>query len=139
MSDETAIQYLLNRYSEGATRADWDMVMSTFTEDGVWEIPGNELRGHEAIRAAMSAFTMQFAHYVQINSPATILVEGDRATARSIVRECGRYKERDEALEVMGFYHDELVRTAAGWLFARKRFETIGMQEFKLSAPRQLG
>jgi ketosteroid isomerase-like protein len=134
MSDEIAIQQTLNRYTEGSSRADWAQVMSTFMPDGIWEIPaaGARFQGHAAIQAAMAAFVASFAYFVQINSPAIITVDGNKATARSIIRECGKYTDRAEALEVLGFYSDELVRTPEGWKFARRIFEGAGMYAFPL-------
>ena len=139
MLDEIAIQQTLNRYTEGASRADWDQVMSTFMPDGIWEIPdlGVRYQGRAAIQPAMAAFVGQLAYFVQINSPAIITVEGDKATARSVIRECGKYADRDEALEVLGFYNDDLVRTPGGWKFARRAFKAAGMHTFPLTV-RQL-
>lgn len=135
MLDEIAIQQTLNRYTEGASRADWEQVLSTFMPDGIWEIPdlGARYQGRAAIQSPMAAFVGQMAYFVQINSPAIITVEGDKATARSVIRECGKYADRDEALEVLGFYNDDLVRTPAGWKFARRAFKAAGMHTFPLS------
>lgn len=136
--DEIAIQQTLNRYTDGASRADWEQVMATFLPDGIWEVPatGMSLQGHAAIQAGMAAFVTQMAYYVQINAPAVITIEGERATARSMIRECGKYADRDEALEVQGYYSDELVRTAAGWKFARRRFTGLGLHSFALRPAR---
>jgi len=135
MLDEIAIQQTLNRYSEGASRADWDQVLSTFVPDGIWEIQdlGVRYQGHAAIQAPMAAFLGQMAYFVQINSPAIITVEGDKAKARSVIRECGKYADRDEVLEVLGSYTDELVRTPGGWKFARRAFKAVGMHTIPLS------
>ena len=134
MLDEIAIQQTLNRYSEGASRGDWQQLMSTFTPDGIWEIPAMKARyqDHAVIQQVMSAFVGQMAYFVQINSPAIIAVQGDQATARSIIRECGKFSDRDEALEVFGRYEDELVRTADGWRFSRRVFHPIGRHTFAL-------
>jgi ketosteroid isomerase-like protein len=134
MIDEVAIQQTINRYTDGACRADWPQVMSTFTPDGVWEIPalGARLQDHAVIQRAMSEFVGQMAYFVQINSPAIITVDGDRATARSIIRECGKFRDRDEALEILGRYSDELVRTPEGWKFSRRVFEGFGQHRFAL-------
>lgn len=134
MIDEFAIQQTLNRYTQAAGRADWDHVMATFMPDGIWDVPaiGAHLQGHAAIRAAMEAFIGQMAYYVQINSPAIITVEGDMAKAQSAIHECGKYADRDEALEVLGFYKDELVRTTEGWKFARRTFQGAGMHTYAL-------
>jgi hypothetical protein len=134
MLDEIAIQQTINRYSEGASRADWDRVLSTFTSSASWEIPafGAVYRQHDVIRAAMAGFVGQMAYFVQINAPAVISVNGERATARSIIRECGKFADRDEALEIMGFYDDELMRTEHGWKFTRRVFQLLGQHRFAL-------
>ena len=136
MIDETGIQQTISRYSEAASRADWDRVMSTFTADATWEIPsvGLVYREHAVISQAMSAFVAQMAYFVQVNAPASITVDGDRATARSIIRECGKFSDRDEALEILGYYDDELVRTAQGWRFTRRVFHALGQHRFALLA-----
>lgn len=141
MHDEIAIQRTLNLYSEGCSKRDWEQVLGTFLSDGVWEVPqlGQRHEGHAAIRPAMAGFPEMFDYFVQINSPATIDVAGDRATARSMVRECGRFSGRHEALEVMGYYADELVRTAEGWKFARRTFSGAGMHRFALIPGPPLG
>ena len=132
--DEIAIQRTLNRYSEGASRADWTQVMSTFTADATWEIPvlGAKLQNHAVIQKAMSDFVSQMAYFVQINSPAIITVNGDKATACSVIRECGKFADRDEALEILGRYNDDLLRTADGWKFTRRVFDAIGQHRFAL-------
>jgi ketosteroid isomerase-like protein len=134
MFDEVAIQQTINRYTEGASRADWAQVMSTFLPDGIWEVPGlgMHLQGHGPIQAAMAAFVAQMAYWVQIASPAVIELEGDLARARSAIRECGRYIGREVALEVLGFYSDVLVRTPQGWKFERRTFQGLGQHTFSL-------
>ena len=134
MLDEIAIQQTLNRYTEGACRRDWEQVMSTFTPDGTWEIPGLGARydDHAVIRNVMASFVGQMAYFVQINSPAVISVTGDKATAHSIIRECGKFADRDEALEILGRYKDELIRTADGWKFTRRVFYAFGQHRFPL-------
>lgn len=140
MLDEIAIQQVLNRYTEGASRADWEQVMATFTPDGIWEVPALAVQhqGHAQIQAAMAGFVEHMAYFVQINSPAIITVDGDKASARSVIRECGKYADRDEALEVLGTYDDELVRTEEGWKFARRTFRSVGVHSFALLPPARL-
>lgn len=141
MSDEIAIQQVLNRYSDGCTRRDWAQVEATFVPDGIWEVPalGTFHQGWAAMRPAMAGFVAQMDYFVQLNTPAVIEVAGDTATARTTIRECGKFAGRDEALEVMGFYTDELVRTAAGWKFTRKTFRGLGLHRFPLLAGPALG
>jgi hypothetical protein len=70
-----------------------------------------------------------------MNSPAIIEVDGDRATAHSIIRECGKYAGRQTCLEVLGLYDDELVRTADGWRFARRVFTVRGIHDYETAPP----
>jgi uncharacterized protein (TIGR02246 family) len=139
MSDQMAIQQLINRYTDGCNRQDWVQVMATFAEDGIWEVQGNEIRGHATIQAAMAGFLTQMAYFTQSNSASVIAVDGDRATARTTIRECGKFADRDEALEILGYYADEITRTPTGWQFARRCFNTFGMHRFALLPGPALG
>lgn len=134
MTDLEAIQQVLNRYSDGCSRRDWDQVADTFMPDGIWEVPalGTFHQGWAAMHPAMAGFVAQMDYFVQLNAPAVIEVSGDSATARTTIRECGKFTGRDEALEVMGFYSDELVRTPHGWKFALRTFRGVGVHRFPL-------
>jgi hypothetical protein len=134
MLDEVAIQQTISLYSDGASRRDWERVLSTFMPDATWEIPVFNMiyREHSAMRNAMAGYVAQMDYFVQINTPALISVNGDRATARSTIRECGKFADRDEALEILGFYDDELRRTEQGWKFTRRVFHALGQHRFAL-------
>ncbi|MGE3693240.1 MAG: nuclear transport factor 2 family protein [Novosphingobium sp.] len=137
MSDHIAIQQTLNTYSYKASIGDLAAMVATFAPDGVWEVPGAglELSGHDAILAAASGITGTLEYMVQHNSPAIIEVNGDRATAHSVIRECGKYAGKQLNLEVLGVYDDELVRLPEGWRFARRRFTTKGMHDYTTAPP----
>ena len=74
MYDEFSIQQTINRYSVGASRADWDAVLATFVPDGIWEIPGlgAKFEGLESIRGGMAHFSGTTDYLLQLNSPAVI-------------------------------------------------------------------
>jgi SnoaL-like protein len=135
MLEEFSVQQVLSRYSEGASRADWDAVLSLYLPDAFWEIPllGAKFEGHEHIRAGLVQFSSSMAYIVQINTPALITLEGAKATSRCLIRECGKYKDRDEGLEVLGAYDDRLLRTDQGWKFASRTCQVYGMHNFPLS------
>lgn len=134
MLDELAIQQTLNRYTEGASRRDWDQVFSTFAPGFVWDIPAAKQRFQdpEVIRQVMVAFVSPMEYFVQVNTPAIIRVDGDQATASSIIRECGKFADRDEALEILGRYEDRLTRTSDGWKFTQRTFHILGRHTFPL-------
>jgi hypothetical protein len=137
MTEQAAIQQTLNRYSVAASRAEWEQVLATYLPDGVWEVPGLGVRfaGREAIHGGLLHFSGPMDYILQLNSPAVIQFEGDVARAHSVIRECGKFRGRDEALEVLGLYADRLVRTDEGWKFAERVFEIRGMHSFPLSPP----
>lgn len=132
MNDQIEIQYLLNLYSEAASRGDFDTVVSTFTAEGSWEVESFGLKfvGLDAILGAQKDFTAAMEYLVQMNAPAVIAVDGDAATARSTIRECGKFKDKDEAVEFMGYYVDTLERRAGEWRFAKRVFHLIGTHRF---------
>jgi ketosteroid isomerase-like protein len=125
MTDEVAIQQVISRYNEAASCAQWDEAVATYLPDGVWEFAksGRRFQGRDAIREALIGFTSALEYVVQINAPAVIAVDGDQATARSAIRESGKFAGRDEGIEGFGIYGDRLVRTVDGWLFANRTFD----------------
>lgn len=137
MNDWQLIQHTISLYSDGCSRRDWDQVVNCFDPQGTWEVPsrGIVLQGHDVLRAAMAQFVSGFDWFVQMNSPAIITVEGNRASARSTIREVGRQSVSGELLEVMGFYDDELVLGISGWKFTRKVFTGAGLHGLMPLAP----
>jgi hypothetical protein len=82
--------------------------------------------GHAELRAQMPALVEPIEYLVQINAPAIIEVDGDRATARSLIRECARFRDGGVLMDVVGQFRDELRRTPDGWRFAHRSFTIIG-------------
>jgi uncharacterized protein (TIGR02246 family) len=134
MNDEHAIQQVITAYSVATSRGDDPAMLDLYVENGVWSVPGIglHLEGRKAIAGGMAAIRGQFDYVVQVNSPATITVTGDTASAASVIRESGKYAGRDAAAEILGVYADDLVRTADGWKFARRLFELHGKHDFPL-------
>ena len=73
-------------------------------------------------------------YLVQINAPAIITVDGDSASARSLIRECAKFRGQAGLIDVVGQFNDELQRTPDGWRFAHRTFTIFGTH---LSAERQ--
>ena len=128
MIDELAIQQTISLYHEGASKPDLEQLIGTFLPNGVWEVPalGFRCEGHAAMRDLMSAVLAPIEYLVQINAPAIIVVDGDRASARSLVRECAKYRDQERPVDVVGQFTDDLARTPTGWKFAHRRFAILG-------------
>lgn len=126
--DELAVQQTISRYHEGASTADLDQLIATFLPDGVWEVPALRFRcqGHAEMLETMSAVMAPIEYLVQINAPAIITIDGDSASARTLVRECAKYRDQEGIIDVVGQFIDELHRTADGWRFARRTFTILG-------------
>ena len=128
MIDKLEIQETISLYHEGGSTSDWDQVMATFLPDGIWEVPALRIlsQGHAAIRETMSALMAPIEYLVQINAPAIIAVDGDSATARSLIRECAKFRGQAGVIDVVGQFNDELRRTPGGWRFAHRTFTILG-------------
>jgi hypothetical protein len=126
--DELAIQQTISLYHEGASKPDLEQLIATFLPDGTWEVPAFEFlcTGHAEMREVMSAVLEPIEYLVQINAPAIIAVDGDTASARTLVRECAKYRGRPGLVDVVGQFVDGLQRTPDGWRFARRTFTIIG-------------
>ena len=74
----------------------------------------------------MTAVLEPIEYLVQINAPAIIAVDGDTASARSLVRECAKFRDRPGLMDVVGQFVDELQRTPDGWRFAHRTFTILG-------------
>jgi hypothetical protein len=126
--DELDIQQTISLYHEGASTADLDQLIGTFLPDGIWEVPALRFRceGHAEMRETMAAVLAPIEYLVQINAPAIIAVDGAVASARSLVRECAKYRDQDGVIDVVGQFVDELRRTPDGWRFAQRTFTILG-------------
>jgi ketosteroid isomerase-like protein len=133
--DHYQVQRVISQYALLTGRGDWAPVLALFTDDAVWAIPhlGLEFAGLEAIRGALAMLSEPLEFVLQHNAPAVIEVDGDTATARSGIREGGKYKGRDASVEYLGIYADTLVRTSEGWKFKRRVFEGVGTLNFGLA------
>jgi uncharacterized protein (TIGR02246 family) len=115
-----AIRQLSARYNRYADAADGEAFASLFTPDGVFEIRGNQYVGRREI-AEVCARTTGVVH---ITTDPLIDIDGDRARQTSRVIAVRAAPDKSEVYFVStGMYTDELVRTAAGWRFVRRRGE----------------
>jgi hypothetical protein len=132
LDDLIAIQQTLNRCSEAASRGAFDVVKTCYTADGIWEIPFGKYQGWDAIWPAVQGIIAPFEYIIQMNAPGVIKVDGDTATARSVIYESAKYAGRDEAVQIHCFAEDKLVRTADGWKFSHRHFQLVDMRNLAL-------
>jgi hypothetical protein len=123
VTDRDEITNLIGRYCRGVADFDRDEWGGTWAEDAEWIFPdGNSVVGREAIVETFVAARTRFPLCVQQVTSAVVNVDGDTGTGWVQVCEM-QWRSDGKTAELIGDYHDEYVRTDAGWQFARRRFE----------------
>ena len=125
-ADRQDIEEVLLRYANGIDRRDWDLFPTCFTDDvdadygdaGRWDSAA-------AITAFMADSHAQMGHTMHRLSNLAITVAGDAATARTYVDAVLMSADGESGLNPIGFYDDDLVRTADGWRIRRRRFTMV--------------
>jgi 3-phenylpropionate/cinnamic acid dioxygenase small subunit len=124
--DRQDISDLLVRYATGIDRRDWALFRTVFTDDceldygeiGVW-------KGVDAVTDFMEQVHAMAGHTMHRMSNQVITVDGDTAEARTYVDALIMAGDNKSGVNGIGFYDDEIVRTADGWRIARRRFTAV--------------
>jgi 3-phenylpropionate/cinnamic acid dioxygenase small subunit len=134
-ADEAEIRNLIGRVALLAdTTPDLDLYLALFTEDAVWDFPGDaaqqlpasRTQGHAAILAdrqerRRTGFQGPGTHTRHLVTVLAVHVDGaDTAGADSYWMYLN-HTDTAPALQSMGQYHDSLVRTAQGWKLAHRQ------------------
>ncbi|HWA63293.1 MAG TPA: nuclear transport factor 2 family protein [Caulobacteraceae bacterium] len=124
IEDRLAIRERIEAYSDAVFRRDAEAWIANWAEDCVWSLPGLEVAGRAAIRAAWEGAMQGFALAAFFATPGAIVVESDRATARTYTQEIltlvGGGTRR-----IVGAYDDALVRENGVWLFSRRAYQIL--------------
>jgi ketosteroid isomerase-like protein len=138
LSDRAAIQDLIYCYSDAVTRADYAQMATVFADDAVWESPilgmhfetAREFIDFQADGSSALDVLIQTA-----SNPVIDLLTGDRATARTNIREIirgtstndGPYGPTGTAINVdqYGVYFDGISKFDGMWKFTRRSFVPI--------------
>ena len=127
--DELAVRNVVARVAQYADGPDIDAYVALFTPDAVWDMPDAPRKGHAEIRAGSAE--RRAAGQVgpgsatrHVVSTTAVRVHEDHAIADSVWQ---FYANTDKAprLQLMGTYHDELVRVGNEWKLAHRQI-TIG-------------
>jgi uncharacterized protein (TIGR02246 family) len=127
--DELAVRNLVARVAQYADGPDVDAYVALFTPDAVWDMPGAPRRGHAEIRAG--SLERRSAGQIgpgsntrHVVSTMAVRVYEQHAVADSVWQ---FYVDTASSpqLQLMGTYHDELVRVGNEWKLAHRQI-TIG-------------
>jgi hypothetical protein len=122
--DRFAIQDLINTYHHAVSLHDGDAFAAMFTPDGAWECvgpPDFKFVGAE-VGPGLKRIIETAPNLMQVHAPAVIAVNGDTATARSIMLEYGDLGDGSGHVTASGLYDDVLVRVAGAWKFKSRYF-----------------
>jgi SnoaL-like domain len=126
MTDREDIADVLVRYATGIDRRDWPLFRTVFTHD--CELDYGEIgtiTGVDAVTEFMELSHSAAGHTLHRLTNQTITVNGYRAQARSYVDGLIMAADNKSGVNAIGYYDDEIIRTADGWRIARRRFTLV--------------
>jgi len=124
--DRQDISELLLRYATGIDRRDWPLFRTVFTADceldygeiGVWN-------GVDEVTNFMEQTHALAGHTMHRLTNQAITIDGDKAAARTYIDGLIMFGDNISGVNAIGFYDDEIVRTADGWRIARRRYTQV--------------
>jgi hypothetical protein len=136
MNDKQEIQELISLYSYAASTRDFDKVGSVFAPEATWQLFGHpEMKfkfGPPNLLESIKNIILPTTSLTQMNAPAIIEVNGDAATAASLINESGEIVPANQYFVMFGRYNDELKKINGKWKFTARRFTIIHMRMTKL-------
>lgn len=132
MLDRAEIQELVTRYVIALDTRDADSYASVFTEDAVYEVPGNVYRGREAIRKivtdlqasrerSLAAGTEPVDLYHVMSNSSIEIVDADEARHTSYAQTVRAADNGQFIVGFMGRYEDVIVKREGRWqILSRK-------------------
>lgn len=119
--DVIAITHLAAAYADAVSRGEIAEACQTYAEDGELHSPTTAPAvGREAVIEVISTTCADLELVFQTVHQGLVQVDGDRARARFPITEWARRRSDAQAMQFLGVYDDECVRTADGWRFARR-------------------
>ncbi len=119
MEDRLAIREHYDAYSDATSRGDKAGWLACFATDARWKTHYFELQGEDAISATYDGImgdVTDTTFFIQLGS---IEVDGDTAKVRNQQFESLLYAN-GSTYDLVGEYHDELIRKDGRWLFKEK-------------------
>lgn len=126
--DEASIRNTVARFADSATRADYEMFRTVWSESGEFIIGsaphGHHAKGPEENVALLKKLRTGKDFFVQFALPGVIVIDGDMATTRTFVHESARAPgEKYYRNHCIAF--DELQRAGDEWVFRSRSFQYL--------------
>ena len=129
--DELAIRHLVAAYADAVNRRDGPLWASTWAEDGVWDLMGNEITGKDAVVDMWNNAMNGFEFVVQLVYQGTLEIDGASATGRWYLAEHLRPQGSQSGRFNIGTYADKYQRIDGKWLFTRRTYNVLYDDEGK--------
>jgi hypothetical protein len=136
--DDVAIRGLIAAYADVVNRRAWGELHELFLSDAPLHL---DLRDRELMQhvgpAAVGAFIdgaierFAFFEFVALNVRVLRDADPDRARVRTYMCEL-RQDHAGTPSRAFGLYQDDVLRTTAGWRFARRNYQSMGRGEQRL-------
>ena len=127
VSDELAIRNLAAAYSDAVNRGSPENMAAVYAEDGVLSAFGApDVVGRAALKATFTKVIADHRWIFQMTHSGLVELDGDTAWCRWWVSEHA-LRPDGGGTEFKGIYQDRVVRTAAGWRFARRLLQAVYM------------
>jgi 3-phenylpropionate/cinnamic acid dioxygenase small subunit len=134
LADRAEISDVIVRYGWAIDTKDWALLDTCFTAAAYVDYssnPGGKEGPYPQIRSWLEKMMSAFPVTQHLMSNIDITLDGDRATARTMVTNPQGAATREGPLHfffVGGRYDDEFVRTADGWKIAKRVETTLWFQ-----------
>lgn len=121
LPERAEIENLLERYCWALDHQQWDEWLRCFTEDGVFDVRGQQLAGRDAIRSYVEGSIGDYRLLRHLlHHPSVQILGPSEATARCYFELRGT-TARGHNVEALGSYEDALVKTNDGWKFKLRK------------------
>jgi ketosteroid isomerase-like protein len=125
--DKQAIQELVVRYSDAASRGAWEEFGQCWTADAIWEVAppvDTRVEGRRAIVDSVIANTETADFLLQMTHGAVVTLHGaGRASSRTTIHAIARTGTHN--VTNYAIYCDEVVKTDGVWQFSLRRLQNI--------------
>ena len=128
LADKLAIREVIEGFSDAVTHRAWTDLGAAFHEDATWKVgaPMNlALQSRDGIVAGLSMGIGRMDFLAQMTHSMVISIDGDKATARTVIHEIGRTTSQKSGLCLVGSYNDTLSRRDGRWAFDSREFVVI--------------
>jgi hypothetical protein len=131
VADELAIRHIVAVYADAVNRRDESLWASTWADESIWDLRGNEIDGKTNIVDMWRGAMASFEFVVQLVYQGTLEIQSDSATGRWYLCEHLRPQGSENGLFNIGTYADEYVKQDGHWRFSQRSYHVLYSDEGK--------